>query len=53
LEDSNYFTSGPGTRKARNLANDPRCVMTIATHESDLVVEGEAVKVTDQDNWGG
>ena len=42
-----YFNAGPGTRKARNLANDPRCVITVATHPFDLVVEGEAVKVTD------
>ena len=42
-----YFNAGPGTRKARNLANDSRCVITVATHPFDLVVEGEAVKVTD------
>ena len=42
-----YFNAGPGTRKARNLANDPRCVITVATHPFDLVVEGEAVKVID------
>jgi nitroimidazol reductase NimA-like FMN-containing flavoprotein (pyridoxamine 5'-phosphate oxidase superfamily) len=49
VEDAYYFTSGPGTRKSRNLVSDPRCVITIATHEFDLVVEGEAAKVTDQD----
>jgi hypothetical protein len=48
VEDAYYFTSGPGTRKSRNLVSDPRCVITIATHEFDLVVEGEAAKVTDQ-----
>jgi hypothetical protein len=26
-----YFTSGPGTRKSRNLAADPRCVVSVAT----------------------
>lgn len=42
------FTAGPGTRKARNLAHDPRCVLTVATHDFDLVVEGTAVRVTDE-----
>jgi PPOX class probable F420-dependent enzyme len=42
-----YFNAGPSTRKARNLARDPHCVITVATHDFDLVVEGEAVKVTD------
>src|SRR6266545_2450271 len=43
-----YFNAGPGTRKARNLAANPQCVITVATHPFDLVVEGEAVKVTDE-----
>ena len=44
-----YFTSGPGTRKSQNLAADPRCVITMATHDFDLVVEGEASRVTDEE----
>ena len=48
VEDAYYFTSGSGTRKSRNLLSDPRSVITIATHEFDLVIEGEAAKVTDQ-----
>jgi hypothetical protein len=42
-----YFTSGATTRKARNLARDPRCVLTVATHDFDLVFEGKGVRVTD------
>jgi len=42
-----YFNAGPTTRKARNLAQDPHCVITVATNGFDLVVEGEAAKVTD------
>jgi len=49
VEDAYYFNSGPGTRKSRNLAKDPRCAITIATHEFDLVVEGEAVKVAERE----
>src|SRR5262245_49633039 len=42
-----YFTSGPGTRKSRNIAADPRCVVSVATHPFDLVIEGTAERVTD------
>jgi hypothetical protein len=42
-----YFTSGPGTRKARNLALDPACVISAALEGIDLVLEGEAVIVDD------
>jgi Pyridoxamine 5'-phosphate oxidase len=44
-----YFTSGPGTRKSRNLAADPRCVVSVATQPFDLVLEGSAGRVTDAD----
>lgn len=40
-----YFTAGLGTRKAKNLARDPHCVITVATYDFDLVFEGEATKV--------
>lgn len=39
--------SGLGTRKSRNLARDPRCVLTVSTHRFDLAVEGSARMVTD------
>ncbi len=42
-----YFTSGPATRKSRNLASDPRCVVNVATQPFDLVVEGAAERVAD------
>ena len=42
------FSSGPGTRKSRNLAGDQRCVVSIATHPFDLVLEARsAERVTD------
>jgi hypothetical protein len=44
-----YFTSGPGTRKSRNIAADPRCVVSFATHPFDLVIEGSAARVTEAD----
>ena len=42
-----WFETGDRTRKARNIARDPRCTLSISTHEFDLVVEGEAAKITD------
>jgi PPOX class probable F420-dependent enzyme len=48
-DGSFWFETGRGTRKGRNLARDPRCVLTVATREFDLVAEGEAAVVTDPD----
>ena len=44
-----YFSSGPGTRKSRNITRDPRCAISVATHPFDLVVEGTALRVSDTD----
>ena len=41
-----WFETGRGTRKGRNLARDPRCTLSVAAREFDLVVTGEAVPVT-------
>jgi pyridoxine/pyridoxamine 5'-phosphate oxidase len=43
-----YFTSGSGTRKSRNLTANPNCALSMALPGLDLVVEGRATKVTDQ-----
>src|SRR5579859_3629236 len=42
-----WFETGRGTRKGRNLARDPRCTISVATHDFDLVVDGEAAVVSD------
>ena len=42
-----WFETGAGTRKARNLARDPRCTLSVATRGFDLVVEGTAALVTE------
>jgi hypothetical protein len=42
-----WFQTGDGTRKAKNLGRDPRCSLSLSTHEFDLVVEGAAEKTTD------
>jgi nitroimidazol reductase NimA-like FMN-containing flavoprotein (pyridoxamine 5'-phosphate oxidase superfamily) len=48
LDGKFYFTSGAATRKAKNIARDPRCVITLAGRGLDLVVEGTAAKVSDE-----
>ena len=47
LDGGFWFETGEGTRKGRNLARDPRCTLSLATHDFDLVVDGEAHKVID------
>ncbi|MEO6796880.1 MAG: pyridoxamine 5'-phosphate oxidase family protein [Candidatus Dormibacter sp.] len=42
-----YFVSGPGTRKSKNLAKNPNCVVSVSLSDIDLTVEGTAAKVTD------
>ena len=42
-----WFETGEHTRKGRNLARDPRCTVSVATHDFDLVVEGHAERVTE------
>jgi nitroimidazol reductase NimA-like FMN-containing flavoprotein (pyridoxamine 5'-phosphate oxidase superfamily) len=41
------FSAGEASRKGKNLARDPRCVATVGSAALDLVVEGEAAKVSD------
>jgi hypothetical protein len=47
VDDAFWFETGEATRKGKNLARCPRCTLSVATHDFDLVVEGEARKVTD------
>jgi hypothetical protein len=47
-----YFTTGAGTRKGRNLATNPECVISVSLKGLDLVIEGSAVKVTDEATLG-
>jgi nitroimidazol reductase NimA-like FMN-containing flavoprotein (pyridoxamine 5'-phosphate oxidase superfamily) len=53
LDDTVHFTTGPGEQKAVNLAGNPHVVMTTGCnrwdHGLDVMVEGEARRVTDRD----
>jgi hypothetical protein len=43
-----YFTSSTRTRKGRNLAANPDCVLSVSLTGIDLVVEGSAVRIADR-----
>jgi hypothetical protein len=53
LDGSLHFCTGPTEQKAKNLADNPNCVLTTGDNMLgeglDLVVEGEAARVTDAD----
>ena len=44
-----WFSSSLGSRKARNLAADPRCTITTDDALNPVVVDGVAERVTDAD----
>jgi hypothetical protein len=52
LDGALYFCTGPSERKAQNLARNPQCIVTTGRNTLDdgvdLVVEGEAAKVSDE-----
>jgi nitroimidazol reductase NimA-like FMN-containing flavoprotein (pyridoxamine 5'-phosphate oxidase superfamily) len=43
-----YLSTGAGTQKAKNLAHDPRCTVSIAAPGIDIVAEGEAKMIRDE-----
>jgi nitroimidazol reductase NimA-like FMN-containing flavoprotein (pyridoxamine 5'-phosphate oxidase superfamily) len=51
VDDALYFCTGASERKAKNLAQNPHCVLTTGCNARDtgldIVVEGEAVEVSD------
>jgi nitroimidazol reductase NimA-like FMN-containing flavoprotein (pyridoxamine 5'-phosphate oxidase superfamily) len=47
--DALHFAAGPATRKARNLAGDPRVTVTTGGEDFDVVVEGVVDLVNEDD----
>jgi hypothetical protein len=47
LDGDLYFPSGPGSRKSRNLAANPAATLSIQLADTDVVLEGEAARVSD------
>src|ERR1700727_3601132 len=44
-----WFQTGAGTRKGRNVARDRRCSVAVSVRDADVVIEGDAVRVTEPD----
>jgi len=44
-----YFVSGAGTRKSRNVAQNPSCAISMSLPGIDLVFEGVAERVSDDE----
>ena len=49
LDGTFWFQTGTRTRKGRNVARDPRCSIAVSIRDADLVIEGNAARVTDPD----
>jgi hypothetical protein len=47
LDGAFWFQTGARTRKARNVARDPRCSIAVSIRDADVVVEGAAARVTE------
>ena len=47
-DGSFYLVTGAGTQKGKNLARDPRCVVSVAAPGLDIVAEGEAQIIRDE-----
>jgi hypothetical protein len=50
-EDAFWFSTGPRTRKAKNIVAHPRCV--IATEQADeaVILEGAPEEIKDREVW--
>jgi PPOX class probable F420-dependent enzyme len=44
-----WFQTGTGTRKYGNVVRDPRCSISVSVPDADVVIEGDAERVTDRD----
>ena len=47
LDGAYWFQTGTGTRKHHNVERDPRCSVAVSIRDADVVVEGDAARVTD------
>jgi len=47
LDGTFWFQTGTGTRKGRNVERDPRCSVAVSVRGADVVIEGDAARVTE------
>lgn len=50
-ENSFWFSTGPRTRKAKNIAADPNCVIATEKADEAVIVEGTACEIADRAVW--
>jgi hypothetical protein len=46
-----WFSTGPKTRKAKNIAAQPHCVVGTEKADEAVIVEGSATEITDRTEW--
>ncbi len=52
-DDAFWFSTGPRTRKAKNLANQTHCVIGTEKADKAVIVEGAAAEIVDRAMWKG
>lgn len=52
VDDRLWIVSGPRTRKSRDIAENPRVVLSVSLTGLDLIIEGVAERVTDTPTLG-
>ena len=50
-QDAFWFSTGPRTRKAKNLANNPRCVIATERGDEAVILEGTVQEIIDRVVW--
>jgi len=50
-DDAFWFSTGPSTRKAKNLATQPYCVISAEKADKAVIVEGAAAEIVDRGIW--
>ena len=50
-QDAFWFSTGRRTRKAKNIAADPRCVIATEKADEAVILEGAAQEITDRAIW--
>lgn len=51
FENAFWFSTGPRTRKAKNIAADPHCVIGTEKADEAIIVEGIAEEIKDRAVW--
>jgi hypothetical protein len=50
-QDAFWFSTGPSTRKAKNLAVNPHCVIGTEKADEAIILEGTAEEIADRSIW--